>query len=132
MATFSLACIFGAGFSYFLMQACHVALKEAALSGAALLLAVFLITNYCICFKASHVQELNKTIEDSASDFTREIDDIVSKQSLAKHSRDKISQPAIEAENEDGEVPVSLTRLMVFVESLMAVRKLQLALDLVE
>lgn len=59
LSSFALALIIGGGFSYFLMQVVFLDLTAAALSGAALSLAIFLISNFCVCFKASHVQDLN-------------------------------------------------------------------------
>jgi len=52
-------------------------LWKAALCGVVLVLLIFLITNFCSCFKASRVQALNETMEEVAVDFVREIDSIV-------------------------------------------------------
>ena len=77
LASFSLSLIIGGGFSYFLMQVLLLELTEAVLCGAALCLAIFLISNFCVCFKASHVQDLNKTIANVAEDYVDEVDGIV-------------------------------------------------------
>ena len=49
-------------------------LAEAALSGAALCLVLFLLANFCVCFKASRVQALNEAISDVSQNFVREVD----------------------------------------------------------
>mmetsp|Transcript_44955 Transcript_44955/g.59657 ORF Transcript_44955/g.59657 Transcript_44955/m.59657 type:complete len:104 (+) Transcript_44955:224-535(+) len=79
LASFSLSLIIGGGFSYFLMQVLFLELSGAALCGVALSMTIFLISNCCACFKASHVQDLNKTIASVATDFVHEVDQIALK-----------------------------------------------------
>ena len=102
------------------MQVVLLELTEAALLGSALTLIIFLIWNCCGCFKASHVQDLNKTIANVASDFVEEVDSIA--QRLAAKGED--SPP--------DDHSVTLDRLMVYTECLSIVRRMQLACDLVE
>lgn len=102
------------------MQVVLLELTEAALLGSALTLIIFLIWNCCGCFKASHVQDLNKTIANVASDFVEEVDSIA--QRLAAKGED--SPPE--------DYSVTLDRLMVYTECLSIVRRMQLACDLVE
>lgn len=79
LASISLSLIIGGGFSYFLMQVLVFELRDAALCGAALSLVIFMISNFCVCFKASHVQDLNKTIASVATDFVHEMDGIMNR-----------------------------------------------------
>ena len=74
MATVAICLAIGGGLSYFLMQVVKMELAEAALSGAALCLVLFLLANFCVCFKASRVQALNEAISDVSQNFVREVD----------------------------------------------------------
>ena len=74
MATVAICLSVGAGLSYFLMQVVKMGLRDAALCGAALILVIFLMANFCVCFKTSRVQALNETIADVAQNFVREVD----------------------------------------------------------
>ena len=76
-ASFSLCAIFGSGFSYFLMQVPKWKSRDAILCGAALTLILFLIFNFCVCIRASRVQDLNNTISEVAQDLVREVDQII-------------------------------------------------------
>ena len=108
MATFSLCLIVGSGFSYFLMVVFRLNLTGAALSGTALCLLIFLFVNFCSCFKAGRMQDLNETMERVSIDFTREIDTII------KHERQQTTA-------DQGKL------LLLFVEVLIVARKFQLA-----
>ena len=77
MTSFAFSLIFGGGLSYFLIQVALLSLRDAALGGAGLFLVLFLIANCCVWFKASRVQALNETIANVASNFIREIDQII-------------------------------------------------------
>ena len=77
MAKLSLCLIFGSGLSYFLMQVLKMGWLEAVLCGGALFLVLFLMVNFCVCFKASRVQALNETISEVSQNFAREIDTIM-------------------------------------------------------
>jgi len=79
MAAFGLSLMFGGGFSYFTMQVLLLELWEAALCGAALSLVLFLIANFCVCFKASRVQDLNQTIAEVSADYVNEIEEVISR-----------------------------------------------------
>ena len=98
-----------------LMQVVFLGLTEAAICGAALSLCLFLIANCCKRFNASHVQELNHAIASVSNEFAREVD--------STHGR------LSESQEEDSETAVAT--LMLFVEYLSIIRKLQLACDLV-
>ena len=74
MATMAICLAIGGGLSYFLMTVLKTQLVIAALCGAALFLILFLLANFCSCFKASRVQALNETIADVSHNFVREID----------------------------------------------------------
>ena len=55
MATVAICLAIGGGLSYFCLTVIKMQLAYAALSGAFLFLVLFLMANFCSCFKASRV-----------------------------------------------------------------------------
>ena len=74
MATVAICLAIGGGLSYFLQSVPEMELGYATLSGAFLFLVLFLLANFCSCFKASRVQALNETIAEVSQNFVREIE----------------------------------------------------------
>ena len=74
MGTLGLSLMFGGAFSYFTMQVFFLQMWEAALCGGALSFILFLIANFCVCVKASRVQDLNSTIAEVSADYANEFE----------------------------------------------------------
>ena len=84
--------------------------RDAILLGVALGLVIFLVANFCSCFNASRVEELNSTIADVANDYEKEVQCFVEE-----------SQRRVVDEN-DREAS-KIDKLVVSVASLTVLRK---------
>ena len=116
MATVAICLAIGGGLSYFLMQVVKMELAEAALSGAALCLVLFLLANFCVCFKASRVQALNEAISDVSQNFVREVDQCLI---LLKTSEKKGADgnPSVERDEQ-------MQQFLIYLGSLEILRKM--------
>lgn len=122
MATVAICLAIGGGLSYFLQSVMQMKLAYATLSGAFLFLVLFLMANFCSCFKASRVQALNETIAEVSQNFVREIEQA---QFASDPEKKGGSNSIVEADEQ-------LQQFLIYLESLEILRKMQLAEDLVE